>query len=258
LTIEEEVESIVNGSGNSFHCRVANYFQDHGWHTMLSPYYMDSSANKPREIDLIAEKAWPYRDDYDQKYGTVHVKLFIECKYIPQLNVFWFDQKDLTASKEWLLSNTGFPDQNVMVQRHHYLATNQNVAKLFASKNKQAVENEVIYKAINQSLNSMVYLRNRDTIIPFEHGRRVNVLEMMEMPVIVCNSFENFYRTNVQGENQAERLDDNFQLEINYAFVDQNKNHRNEYFLIDVVDFNQLDNFFELIEADVGAVFDII
>ena len=53
----DEVNSIIQGSGNSFHCKVTNYFKEKGWTTLVSPYYMDSSSNKPREIDLIVEKA---------------------------------------------------------------------------------------------------------------------------------------------------------------------------------------------------------
>src|SRR5690606_28228602 len=79
VTESEEVNSIINESGNSFHCSVANYLREKGWHTMVSPYYMDASSNKPREIDLIAEKSWKYEDRWEGKYGTVNLKLFIEC-----------------------------------------------------------------------------------------------------------------------------------------------------------------------------------
>jgi hypothetical protein len=58
MSIPEDVKEIVDESGNSFHCRVTNFLKQKGWHTLISPYYMDGATNKPREIDLIAENKW--------------------------------------------------------------------------------------------------------------------------------------------------------------------------------------------------------
>lgn len=254
----DEVNSIINESGNSFHCRVANYLQEKGWHTLVSPYYMDSSSNKPREIDLIAEKSWRYDDMFEEKYGTINIKLFIECKYIPQTNVFWFSDKDVVSTKKWLSSNTPLLERNMFTERHHYLSTNPKVAKLFASKNRPNVENEVIYKALNQSLNSMVYLRHRESIIPPAPNQNNNILTTVELPVILCNSFEKFYRVEMDNSSNPESIQDNFQLEVNYAYLDHNKNNRNEFFLIDVVDFNKFDEFLDQMESDKNAILEII
>ena len=35
---------------------------DNGWHVVVSPYYMDQTQSKAREIDLVAEKLWPVTD----------------------------------------------------------------------------------------------------------------------------------------------------------------------------------------------------
>jgi len=254
----KEVNSIINESGNSFHCRVTNYLKEKGWHTLVSPYYMDGATNKPREIDLIAEKSWLYSDRFEGKHGTINIKLFIECKYIPQTNVFWFSDKDMASTKEWITSNTPLPERNMFTDRHHYLSTNPKVAKLFASKNKPNVENEVIYKALNQSLNAMVYLRHRKSIIPEPRNRNNDILATIEIPVILCNSFEKFHRVEIEDSSTPDVIHDNFQLEVNYAYLDQSKNHRNEFFLIDIVDFNNINAFLALLEADVDAIFQII
>jgi hypothetical protein len=258
MTEVDEVASIINESGNSFHSRATNYFREKGWHTLLSPYYMDSATNKPREIDLIAEKSWPYNDAFEGKFGTVNIKLFIECKYIPQTNVFWFGEKDMASTQEWVLSNTPLRERNTFTEQHHYISTNRKVAKLFASKNRPNVENEVMYKALNQSLNAMVYLRHRSSIIPRVPNRNYNILATVEIPVILCNSFEKFHRVEIEDSNAAKTIEENFQLEVNYAYIDRNQNHRDEYFLIDVVDFNKIDDFLALIQADIDAIFQII
>lgn len=258
MSVPEEIEAIVNESGNSFHCRVTNYLRERGWHTLVSPYYMDNATNKPREIDLIAEKYWIYNDRFESKYGAVIVKLFIECKYIPQPNVFWFSDKDNAAATEWLASNTPLRKDNIYIESHHYLASTPKVAKLFASKNKPSPENEAIYRALNQSLNAMVYLSGRESIIPDIQGGRIPILASVEMPVILCNSFADFYRVEMESPNTPRGIDENFQLEVNYAYLDFHGNRRSEYFLLDVVDFEKLDSYLDVLEADKDAIFRIL
>lgn len=256
MTDLEEVETIINESGNSFHCKVANYLKEKGWDTLVSPYYMDNASNKPREIDLIAEKPWETARERKERHGTINIKLFIECKYISHKNVFWFANKDIVSAKKWVTSNTPLTENKIFTDQHHYLTPNQKVAKLFASKNKPNNENEVIYKALNQSLNAMVYLRGRESIIP--RVPSCNILKTVELPVILCNSFDNFYRVEMEGSSSPQKITDNFQLEINYAYLDYQGNRKSEYFLLDVVDFNNFDKFLAVLETDKDAIARII
>ena len=259
MTDLEEIETIINESGNSFHCRVANYLKEKAWDILVSPYYMDNASNKPREIDLIAEKSWKVIErGLKLKQGTINIKLFIECKYIPQKNVFWFANKDIVSARNWVTSNTHLTENSANINQHHYLTPDQKVAKLFASKNNPNNENEVIYKALNQSLNAMVYLRNRKSIIPPGPNRDNNILATIELPVILCNSFDNFYRIDMEDSSSPQKITDNFQLEVNYAYLDSQGNHKSEYFLLDVVDFSKLDKFLAVLEADKDAVTQII
>lgn len=94
----DEVKEIILKSGNSFHCKVLKHLKAKGWTILVSPYYNDNASGKPREIDLIAEKAFEIKDHFSAFYGNVNVRLFIECKYIPQKTVFWFYDKDLEKS----------------------------------------------------------------------------------------------------------------------------------------------------------------
>jgi len=250
----DEVKSIIDESGNSFHCCVLNEFKTKGWHTLISPYYMDSISNKPREIDLVAEKAFKYEHLFNDKYGTINAKLFIECKYITQKVVFWFDEKNIKAAKDWVLTKTPLRENNVYFQKHSYFTQNKMVAKLFGSKTKPNQENEPIYKALNQSLNSMVYLRSKGSIIDIKPNRLNSVLESFSYPVIVCNSFDNFYRVNMTNQDSPQKIIENFQLEVNYAYIDKNNITRSEFFLIDVIDFNKLDDYLVIIDSDVDTI----
>ncbi|HNP31316.1 MAG TPA: hypothetical protein PKK23_19880 [Nitrospirales bacterium] len=256
MSIPDEIKTIVDESGNSFHCRVTNYLKEKGWHTLVSPYYMDGSTNKPREIDLIAERHWIYNARPNQQPRAVIIKLFIECKYISQPNVFWFSDKDIAAATDWVVSNTPLSKDNTFTKMHHYLSSEPKVAKLFASKNKPGPENEVIYRALNQSLNAMVYLRRRESIIPEIRAGEFKRISI-EMPVVLCNSFDNFYRVEMDNSDAQQKLVENFQLEINYAYLELDGKRRNDYFLLDIVNFGMIDSYLNVLEADKEAIFKI-
>jgi hypothetical protein len=89
-----KVEEIIKISGNTFHAKVLKRLASEGWTVKISPYYNDNISNKPREIDLIAEKAFPIYNAANSFEGNVIVKLFVECKYLSQITVFWFHKKD--------------------------------------------------------------------------------------------------------------------------------------------------------------------
>jgi hypothetical protein len=255
MTIDEKILSIIKNSGNSFHSRVTKHLKSKGWHTLVSPYYMDNATNKPREIDLVAEKAFLYPERFEKEHGTINIKLFIECKYIPQKVVFWFDEKNMIETYKWVIKNTPLKENNFYTKKHHYLSTNTKVAKLFAGETKRNFENEVIYKALNQSLNAMVYHRHTGTIIPNERDNyRDPILRTVELPIILCNSFNNFFRVEMDDQSSPYNIDDNFQLEVNYAYTNSKNRNIDEFFLIDVVDFSKLDNFLSLLDADIEAI----
>ena len=248
----DDAKTLITESGNNFHCKVIEYFRANDWFVSISPYYLDGSTNRPREIDLVAEKAWSYNSVFNKSgAGNVTVKLFIECKYIPKVNVLWFDNIDESSTLKWLSTNLPGNKHKVWLEKHHYVTSGKQVAKLFASQKDKQAENEPIYKAINQSLNSVVNLRNTKSIVPAgTNGFKSSPIYTMEMPVIVCNSFDKMYRTDIGDSAEPKIIGHNFKLELNYAYVDQRKNNKNEYFLIDVLSFDRLDQYLENVEAD--------
>jgi hypothetical protein len=256
-----EIKDIIAKSGNTFHCKVANYFKDNGWTTLVSPYYLDGGTGKPREIDLIAEKCWPLgrsfrvREDYPR---AIIIKLFIECKFITQPTVFWFSKKDSVAARTWLVGNTILREDNAFTEQHHYLSSNQFVAKLFAASKDKSIENEAMYKALNQCLNGTINLRRRPSISQNIKTKTISIAGKLEMPVILCDSFAKFYQVDMASTDNAQPMKENFQLEVNYAYSNTERSQRTEYFLIDVVEFKQLDSFLKVLESDQIALRSII
>lgn len=249
MTSIDAAKDIIAKSGNSFHARVARWFQENGWHVLVSPYYMDQSQNKAREIDLIAERSIPIPDYWNQQGGEVIVRLFVECKFITSHSVFWFTDKDMEAAHKLVCKKGGFRANNIYTRKHHYLSTCPTVAKVFATEKASAAspEQEPFYKALNQVLNAFVSMQGRSPISPTPHSsRRV----YLEFPVVVCSDFSKLFRTDFFQSTEPSAIDENFQLEVQYAYTDKSNAPKDDYFLIDFVTFHQLKQYCQKVISD--------
>jgi hypothetical protein len=238
----EIAKKIIEGSGNSFHSRVAQWLQENQWHVVISPYYMDQSQSKAREIDLIAERAVPIKDPFGRWEGDVVIRLYIECKFINSHSVFWFTEKDKRAAKQLVCRAGNFRPDNMYTEEHHYISTCDSVAKVFATESKSQ-EQEPFYKALNQVLNAYVSMQSRPATSPnlreSNHGSRI----YLNFPVVICSDFSRLFRTDFFQITEPSAIAENFQLEVQYAYTDVAGNPRDDYFLIDFVGFDQLDAF---------------
>lgn len=243
MPVRTSITQLIDGSGNNFHAKVARWFHANDWHTVVSPYYMDQGQSKARELDLVVEKLWPIRDVFGQPEGDVVVRLFVECKFVASEAVFWFAPKDTEAAKKLVCRSGSFSENNMYTERHHYLAKSPNVAKLFASNNTRTSENEPFFKALNQALNATVAMRGKSPAHPAIAGRRGGTLVMLEFPVVVCSAFDQLYAVDFLAESDPTPIRENFQLEVQYAYLDRGGNQHDDYFLLDFVEFSQLGTF---------------
>ena len=251
MTIPSQVQDLIDGSGNSFHAKVARWLISDGWRITISPYYMDQSQQKARELDLIAEKIYPIKGTFGGDWiGGVAVRLFVECKFLPGHSVFWFTDKDRSAIEEMLCASGKFKRNNIYTGKHHYLSTSDRVAKLFASSNAKGQESEPFYKALNQSLNGLVSLRNHPPQV-FSSGQSANGIQLvLNFPVVVCSSFSQLYDADFAGVRETKLVVDNFLLEIQYAYVGTAGQIFDELFLLDVVEYERLSQFVNVIAED--------
>lgn len=243
-------EEIIERSGNSFHSKVVKKMRECGWSVLVSPHYSDNFTDKPREIDIIAEKKFDVNGFIHGWLGTLHVRLFIECKYVNGDTVFWFDSKDQDRAIERIMRDTGMehPTKNNTIEKHHYYQ-DVPVAKLFSSDKSRGEENEIISKAINQNLNATVYYRNRSdlNLIKTPHGYIKRVLKTVSYPIIVVSSLEHFHQTDMDGSGTVTPITEAFQLEVNYAYTDKDRNPHSEYFIIDVTSLDKLPEFLDTV-----------
>jgi hypothetical protein len=253
MTIPEQVTRIIADSGNSFHARVAQWFVANNWQVRVSPYYLDHIQGKAREIDLVVEKAFKITNPYGDYYGELAVRLFVECKFLPGHSVFWCADKDKTAAMNLVCTQGGgFRQNNSYTARHHYLAEAPRVAKVFASS-KGSVEQDPFFKALNQVLSAQVAMRNQLPFVLVENQHRMRTHGVLNYPVIICNSFSGVYSVDFYGNDPPAHIDHNLQLEVQYAYPDKDGSARNDYFLIDIVELDQLSTFVDALTVDANT-----
>jgi len=243
MTTPQDVLDLIAGSGNSFHAKVARWLTDQGWHVVVSPYYLDQTQGKAREIDLIAEKLWPVSDAFGRPADHVAVRLFVECKFIAASSVFWFADKDRHEATNLVCATHPFQPKNSYTEQHHYLSQSPRVAKVFATANSKSTENEPIYKALNQALNALVAMRGRPLAIPKYRGSSRSPVATLDLPVVVCSTFDKLYAVDFFSDSPPVPLSTNFQLEVRYAYIDRQSSQRDDYFLLDFVAFDNLPAF---------------
>ena len=68
-----------------------------------------------------------------------------------------------------------------------------------------------------------------------------------------CRSFEQLYAVDFFDESTPSQINDNFQLEVQYAYMNNVGKQRNDYFLIDFVEYERLESFASCIDEDARA-----
>jgi hypothetical protein len=257
MNTPSQVQELIDGSGNNFHAKVIRWFSDNDWNTIISPYYMDQSQQKARELDIIAEKVWPIEGMHRDRVGEVAVRLFVECKFLPSYSVLWFTDKDRAKIEEMVCASGRYKPNNLYTEKHHYLSYGDRVAKLFASSNARGQESEPFYKALNQSLNGLVSMRRHPTRT-FSSGRKDGSFQLvLDFPVVVCSSFSQMYAEDFAGRHQVSLVLDNFQLEVQYAYVEASGGSHDELFLLDIVEYDRLPKFVAAVaeDAEIAGIF---
>ncbi len=239
-------KKITKPDGNDFQYKVKKALTDAGWVVRMSPYYNDSFSEKPREIDIIAEKEFPPVQNSIYR-STVIVRLFVECKYIAESTTFWFESRNITKAGEVVDSTRSFHDMKMNHEvsiKHHYLS-NELIAKLYRTNGKNSADGDPIYKAITQCLNATIYYRNRATELSGKFKGTHASAEELNYSVIVCNSFERFIKKDTTSESVAdEEITTPFQLEVDYAYSTKDT-QTEEFFYVDVLSIGDLKAFEE-------------
>lgn len=254
--IDPKIKTLIEDSGIILHNKATNILRKKEWSVLISPYYQDTITDLVRETDLVAEKQINSSSDNISRHSSfqINIQLFIECKYIKQEIIFLFDKIDKDKAVESLEKETGLQiaHKGRMLDIMNNVFCNlsiDDVAKLFSTNTNK---DDVIYKAMNQCLHAQISYRNKgkkSLIIPF-NGRPDSSSKVIQRPVIVCDNFEKLFKVDIKddGTYQSEVLKNHFVLETNY---------RDDYFLIDIVDINYLEQFLLDIQNEAKRIMDV-
>ena len=257
---QQDVEKFAKEHGNKFHAQVVSFLRKNDWSVTVSPFYRDIATDKAREADVFADKVVEV-PRFAQPTISFPVTLVIECKYVKQEILFWFDKKDADQTNERITKDIPDLKNNANIAKHHWNSVNE-VAKLFATYNpnrdERQPENEIIFSSIDKVLNCLIYYRNtfprRSTIPP-----GANSEPRIHYPVIIVDSFSKMFRTTLDYPERVEPLDQKiwFPVEVNYAYIlyGQGQKYQHlEYFLVDIVNYTKLGEYLALLEGnDIGA-----
>ena len=259
--MKKSARSLIEKSGMLTHLKVIDILKKSGWSVRVSPYYYDDVAESVREIDIVAEKPF---NSAEQRYISttqLNVQLFVECKYINQDVLLWFDKPNQEKAVEALEKATGLQlavrhSGDVLPDSFRYY-TAEKVAKIFSGNSGRE---DLIYKALSQSLRALVYYKQWAPG-PIEnsfndHPESVN--HVVRYPVVVCDNFQNLKELRIgtdSGNLDVSELKGDFLLETNYVYFNKAKTTTiDDYFWIDFVDANKLGQFLQILESEAAAI----
>jgi len=258
LTSEQIAKNIALASGNNLHCEVANYFRANDWSVSLSPYYVDPADSKSKEADLIVEKDFLSNKSNHSARFAVAIRLHIECKYVSDHAVFWFDAINSEQATKLAKGQGAFSAGNTSISQHHYLRNRPTVAKLYASQNdaNRNEDKDPIYRALTQSLRGYINNRRvRESTLKRESWQTVHTFEY---PVIVFSNFEKFFQTSIVNPGPPVPITDNFCFELDYAYRTSVIMNSIEYLLVDFVDFKRIQLFLDSMDLHIAAAHHMI
>jgi hypothetical protein len=255
----------VDEDGNDFHYQVVDFFKTQGWIVKISPYYTDLITQKPREIDIIAQKKWPVIERHRQKRADILIRLFIECKWIlPAISLhFNFIENDKSLAESLARNN------NVLRKRayppiedtskdppriHHYLQQNE-VAKSCACSGSRN-NKDIFFEAWDQVLHALIYFSNQPSQqrwVPVDDNYRKDVNHIVDYPIVVVSSFDTFFKRDWNSKISTP-MKDNFLWSVEYSYTvashNQDQIPKRDDFFIDITNFPTLEGFLSNLERN--------
>jgi len=238
--MREDLKKIIEESGNNLHIDTVNLLERMGWDVDLSSYYYDDTANKPREIDIIAQINEQVFDFPPKKVlDEFKLFLFIECKYFKNELAFRMRRNHEQKSKEAMIiegikSVDGWDKESLLegeglFREHHYLKE-RFIGKLYDSK-----EQKTIFNAITQPIKSLTFFKERRP----EKG--------LYYPLVVYSGIDGIYaieRENANLDQLELKKDLIFGLNYSYRSVVDHKLKTHQFF-IDFIHKDRLGDFIE-------------
>jgi len=245
--MDTRLKKIILESGNNLHLEVVKTLEEKDWQVDLSAYYYDDTANKPREIDIVARKKIRYipsqrgKPITDWRPYTFQVFLFIECKYFK--NEIAFRIHPTTRNKE-AVACEGMNKDEVLEDvgnLHHYLKVS-SIAQLY-----DTIDQDAVFNAITQPVKSLTFFKDRQGA------------QGLYYPITIYSGIDGVYA--LHGKKQTEENLDALKLE-DYTIVGLDYSYRSpvsqqlrtNYFFVDFLHKDRLSDLLKTIDNETQAV----
>jgi len=204
------------------------------WKVEISSYYFDESAEKPREIDIIASKEVVLISEHEGTViGRFNIFLFVECKYFNSEIAFWKQP----VNPKWIMPAIklyGLNKEEIFKKgEHHYYIG--SVGKLYEpSKDRD------IFDALTQPIKSLTYF--------LESSPRNGLY----YPIVVYDGIPGVYALDTKKELDDAELLNNLIVDMNYSYrsLVGSRNLMHERFFIDFCNKEDLGKLLDRIDRE--------
>jgi len=247
--MDQKLEEAIKKSGNNLHIKVANFFINQGWKTKLSTYYIDDTTNKPREIDIMAQKIFPIPDD--TRAEELRVNLLIECKHFNEEIALWMYDRitDFTVLNSHDI-NPILLQQNGVAEKHHYL-NQQQLGWLYDMGKNTKDNQEFMFNAIIQPVKSLTFFRDK-----YPMGKALHYAICVYEGIPGIYKIKSLADTNNLQQLQPEPF---VTVGLNYSYKSSvNGNLQTGPYCVDFVHFDKLLDYLKLITSECVGIKDIL
>lgn len=241
--MDKKLKELILKSGNNLHTEVADLLKKLGWDVEISNYYYDDTADKPREIDIVASRVETV--NYSNSSSDFKVFLFIECKYLTEEVAFRIYDNSKENGRSAILSHNFSVDileetNTALAHNHHYVSIDK-IGKLFDSKN-----NNEIFNAFTSTAKSLMFFKERRNV------------KGMFYPIVVYDGIPGIYEIKDNDFSDLDNLKSKETLvfHFNYSYRSAISNQlKHQSFCIDFVHKSKLEEFIhKILEPEIKQV----
>lgn len=236
---EKSIEQIIIESSNNIALELLKILEENEWNVEFSPYYIDKSSEKDREIDLLAKKNIRCKSTNRSSFEII---LCIECKYLNKDKNFIIrtfkndlERKDFVKGTNGIYVNKEFREKN-----HHY-SLHQNIGKLYDTKG--ANKKDFFIDGIIKPIKKCIFLQDN-----------YNNLGAFIFPVSVFGGIENFFYTSPNTKEPEESKHSLYKVGFNY-YPKNSTSIKKDFFVVDIVTLNNFKCFLKELDNSIHELY---
>lgn len=220
-------------SGTNLEVDIAEKLRNFWWWVKTKQHYLDPFENKPREIDIIASRKIEINDKFSSESVVFEMKLFFECKYLPDVKGLYVRNNDINKNLESFLNLSVYNDLC-----GDFFHTYRKISDYY-SNHRYLIQKEIVYDSSDNSEKWFWVPAIKQVI----HGmmsknHKSNETYSVEYGIIIADNSK-----KISLRRDWKRENDNFTQPLLFWIDYVSTSGRSVFYLVDVISLDQLDNF---------------